>query len=187
MIDGRIVRFTPNGLSVMSRQRSISLPQRLRRRLGQRGEEAERAGVGDGRDQLGAADPLHAALDDRVLDAEHFGEARLDHFDLTVSRAFLFYRRSTPLTVSTGIPADAFLRIRAYSDCRNQRCRDRAKYDARRDRARLIFSRFFKEDGRHHRQMAAATDRVKATGTCLVGRTDRASAVASSSNAIEMS
>ena len=25
------------------------------------------------------ADPLHAALDDRVLDAEHFGEACLDH------------------------------------------------------------------------------------------------------------
>ena len=65
-----MVRFTPNGLSVRSRQRAISLRQVFRRRLRQRGDQAERAGIGDGGDQLGAADPLHAALDDRVLDAE---------------------------------------------------------------------------------------------------------------------
>ncbi|MNZ92962.1 hypothetical protein D3C78_1120100 [compost metagenome] len=41
-------------------------------RLGQRGEDAQAAGVGDRRGHLGAADPHHAALDDRVLDAEHF-------------------------------------------------------------------------------------------------------------------
>ena len=40
---------------------------------------AERAGVGHGGDQLGAADPLHAALHDGVLDAEHLGESRADH------------------------------------------------------------------------------------------------------------
>ena len=61
------------------------LAQVLGRRLGQRGEDAERAGVGDGRRQFGAPDPLHATLHDRVLDAEHLGEARLDH--LAVSPA----------------------------------------------------------------------------------------------------
>ena len=55
------------------------LGQILRRRLGQRGDEAERAGIGDGGDQFGAADPLHAALHDRVLDAHKFGKSRLDH------------------------------------------------------------------------------------------------------------
>ena len=56
------------------------LGQILRRRLRQRGDEAERAGVGDGRDQFGAADPLHAALHDRVFDADEFGKSRFDHF-----------------------------------------------------------------------------------------------------------
>ncbi len=51
----------------------------FRRRLRQRGDQAERAGIGDGGDELGAADPLHAALDDRVLDANELGESRLDH------------------------------------------------------------------------------------------------------------
>jgi len=36
-------------------------------------------GFGDGRHQFGAADPLHAALNDRVLDADEFGESRFDH------------------------------------------------------------------------------------------------------------
>ena len=53
------------------------LGQILRRRLRQRGDQPERAGIGDGRDQLGAADPLHAALDDRVFNANKFGESRL--------------------------------------------------------------------------------------------------------------
>ena len=54
------------------------------RRLRQRGHEAKRAGVGHGGNQLGAADPLHAALHDRMLDAEHLGETGLDHFRLPV-------------------------------------------------------------------------------------------------------
>jgi hypothetical protein len=51
----------------------------LRRGLCEAGQEAECAGVGDGRDQLGAADPLHAALDDRMLHSEKLGKARLEH------------------------------------------------------------------------------------------------------------
>src|SRR3954453_23667665 len=55
------------------------LPEVLRCRLGQRRDEAERAGIGDGGDQLGAPDPLHAALDDRVLDSDELGEPCLQH------------------------------------------------------------------------------------------------------------
>jgi len=62
------------------------LCQLFRRRLRQRGDETECAGVGDGGDQLRAADPLHAALDDGVLDPEHFGEACFDHGRLPVLR-----------------------------------------------------------------------------------------------------
>ena len=53
--------------------------QILGRRLRQRGQEAERAGVRDGGDELRPADPLHAALDDRVLDFERVGEACAEH------------------------------------------------------------------------------------------------------------
>ncbi len=53
--------------------------QVLRGRLGQRRDEAERAGIRNGGDQLGAPDPLHAALDDRVLDADEFREPCLQH------------------------------------------------------------------------------------------------------------
>ena len=59
------------------------LDQVLGRRLRQRREEAQRAGVGDRRGQLGAADPLHAALHDGVLHPEHLGESRADHCALT--------------------------------------------------------------------------------------------------------
>ena len=53
----------------------------LGRRLRQCGDEAERAGVGDRRDQLGASHPLHSALHDRVFDAHELGKPRFDHFD----------------------------------------------------------------------------------------------------------
>ncbi len=59
------------------------LHQVLRRRLRQRGQETERAGIGDGRGQLGASDPLHAALHDGVLHPEHLRESRADHRALT--------------------------------------------------------------------------------------------------------
>lgn len=48
-------------------------------RLGQRRDEAERASIRDGGNELGASDPLHAALDDRVLDADEFRESCLQH------------------------------------------------------------------------------------------------------------
>jgi hypothetical protein len=54
------------------------LGQGLGRRLGQGGEKAQGSGVGHGADQGRGADPLHAALGDRMLDAEHLGEAGLD-------------------------------------------------------------------------------------------------------------
>ena len=64
---GRKVRLTPNGWSVMSRQRSISLGQILRRRLRQTGDDAEPAGIRHCSRHLGIADVMHAALDDRML------------------------------------------------------------------------------------------------------------------------
>jgi hypothetical protein len=45
--------------------------------LGQASDDAEAARVGDGRGQLGEADEMHAALDDRVLDPEEFSDSRL--------------------------------------------------------------------------------------------------------------
>jgi hypothetical protein len=48
--------------------------QRLRRALRQAGDDAEPAGRRHRRRQLGEADIVHAALDDRVLDLEHFGD-----------------------------------------------------------------------------------------------------------------
>ncbi|MCY1304801.1 hypothetical protein D9M70_545700 [compost metagenome] len=53
------------------------LAQRLGGRLRQRGEDAQPAGVGDGRGHFRVADPLHAALDDRVADAKQFGDSSL--------------------------------------------------------------------------------------------------------------
>ena len=41
--------------------------------------EAERAGIGDRRDELCAPDPLHAALDDGVFDPEQLRETRIQH------------------------------------------------------------------------------------------------------------
>ncbi|MNT27727.1 hypothetical protein D3C72_1633680 [compost metagenome] len=52
-------------------------PQVLRTRLGQRGQDAQGARVRDGRDEFGAGDPLHAALHDGMLDAEHAGNCGL--------------------------------------------------------------------------------------------------------------
>ena len=56
------------------------LAQVVRRRLRQRGNKAESACIRDRGDKLRPADPLHAALDDRVLDPEQFGESGFDHF-----------------------------------------------------------------------------------------------------------
>ncbi len=81
-----MVRFTPNGWSVISRQRLTS----LRRSSGvgwvSPVKEPSAPALATAALQLGPADPLHAALHDRVFHAEHFGEARLDHL--------LFPRRS---------------------------------------------------------------------------------------------
>ncbi len=55
------------------------LHQVLGRRLRQGREEPERAGVGDGRGQLGAPDPLHSPLNNGVLHPEHLRESRADH------------------------------------------------------------------------------------------------------------
>jgi hypothetical protein len=70
--------FTPNGLSVIERQRSISARERGGAGLGQRGKDAEPARVGHRARQVRRADALHPALDDRVLDAEHFGDPGLE-------------------------------------------------------------------------------------------------------------
>ena len=82
-----MVRLTPNGLSVRSRQRAISLVRSSGVGWVSAVMKPERAGVGDGGDQFGASHPLHAALDDRVLDADEFGEPRLDHVLPSVSPA----------------------------------------------------------------------------------------------------
>ena len=53
------------------------LRQKLRRLLCQAGagdDAGETAGIGHGGGQFGAADEVHAALDDGMADAEHFGD-----------------------------------------------------------------------------------------------------------------
>ena len=52
----------------------------LRRALGQAGDDAEPTGLRNRGGHLGEADKMHAALDDRMLDAEQFGDARLHWF-----------------------------------------------------------------------------------------------------------
>ena len=42
------------------------------------GDDAETAGVRHSACQFGIADALHAALHDRMLDTQHFGDARLE-------------------------------------------------------------------------------------------------------------
>lgn len=53
--------------------------QCLRARLGQRRQRRQATGVGHRRNHLGTADPLHAALHDRVFDAEGLGETGPEH------------------------------------------------------------------------------------------------------------
>ena len=51
------------------------LRQSLRRGLGEGGEGAQGAGVGDGGGEFGEPHPLHPPLNDGMLDAEFFGES----------------------------------------------------------------------------------------------------------------
>ena len=53
--------------------------QGFRRRLGERRQEAERAGVRDRSNELGLADPHHSALCDRMLNSEQLGKSGSDH------------------------------------------------------------------------------------------------------------
>ena len=75
--------------------------QILGRRLRQRGDKAERAGIGDRGHQFGASHPLHAALHDRVFDPDERGKSGLDHampsegfFRARRACRFLFFRGS---------------------------------------------------------------------------------------------
>src|SRR5712671_3831803 len=53
------------------------LGEQFRRLLRQAGNDTKAAGVGDGGGKLGKADIMHAALDDRMLDAEQFSDCCL--------------------------------------------------------------------------------------------------------------
>src|SRR5437016_1690374 len=53
------------------------LCEQFRRLLRETGDDAQSAGVGDRRREFGKSDVVHAALDDRMLDAEHFGDGCL--------------------------------------------------------------------------------------------------------------
>ena len=53
--------------------------QIIRRGLREGGDEAQRTGVCHRRNEFGTTDPLHAALHDRMLDAEHFGKSGFNH------------------------------------------------------------------------------------------------------------
>jgi len=46
----------------------------FRRLLGEPGDNAEAASIGNSGRHFGKADIVHATLDDRMLDAEHFGD-----------------------------------------------------------------------------------------------------------------
>ena len=71
----------------MSRQRAISLASSSGVRCVSAGDDAKAAGVGHGGGHFGKADIMHAALDDRMLDAEHFGDACL-HVDVPKAGCF---------------------------------------------------------------------------------------------------
>ena len=71
---GRNVRFTPNGLSVMSRQRAISLASSSGVRCVKPGDDAEAARHSTPRRRARRSHVMHAALDDGMLDAEHLGD-----------------------------------------------------------------------------------------------------------------
>ena len=94
------------------------LGELLRRRLRQRGDQAERAGIGDGRDQLGAADPLHAALDDRVFDANKLGESRLHVCPLVSMSIFQLEDALSCHFSPAGRPRTSFVRFRG-AGCRH--------------------------------------------------------------------
>ena len=64
--------------------------------LGQRGDEAERAGIGNRSHQFRATDPLHTALHDRRIDAESFRESCLDHLSLPEGMIVLSGRSPRP-------------------------------------------------------------------------------------------
>jgi len=69
-------RFVGHGTAALD-----LLAQSIGSRLCQRRQNAESAGVGYGGRQFSAAHPHHAALDDRVVDADQFGETCLEfHF-----------------------------------------------------------------------------------------------------------
>ena len=70
--DGQIDAEEPVG----HRARPLDLGgERLGCRLRQRGQEAQRAGVGHRGDELRRRDALHPSLDDRVVDIQQFGQS----------------------------------------------------------------------------------------------------------------
>lgn len=72
-----VVKADEKSIIKVSSRRRAARGQVLRRRLRQRRDQPERTGIGHRGDQFGAAHPLHAALHDRMLDANEFGESRL--------------------------------------------------------------------------------------------------------------
>ena len=70
------------------------LGEKLRRLLRQAGDDAETAGVGHRGGEFGAPDEVHAALDDRMADAEHFGDGGLHVIPPAVAAGQILSRRS---------------------------------------------------------------------------------------------
>jgi hypothetical protein len=70
------------------------LGEKLRRLLRQAGDDAETARVGHRGGELGAADEVHAALDDWMADAEHFGDGGLHVIPPAVAAGQILLRRS---------------------------------------------------------------------------------------------
>ena len=79
-LDGGQYREVDAERLIGHRLASLDFPsQMLRRRLCQRGDDSEGAGVGHGGRQLRTSNPLHAALDDRIAYSQLLGDARSDH------------------------------------------------------------------------------------------------------------
>ena len=74
-----MVRLTPNGLSVRPRQRAISLTRSSGVGWVSAVMKPSAPALATAATSSAAADPLHPALHDRVLDADHFGKSRFQH------------------------------------------------------------------------------------------------------------
>ena len=93
------------------------LGEQFRRALRQAGDDAEPTGIGDRGSELGEADIMHAALDDRVLDAKQFGDRGLHRNSLPLPLLFHAAFRRRPCASARARARSARCAFLARSRC----------------------------------------------------------------------